>query len=128
MPEESIWPSSINALIVAGFVVGLLLYIASDMSVTHVKMKESFERLEAKHYAHVTYHCLKKGKEYIELDKISKSDLRKCGINVKVEIIDIITGEKKQLSYNWFGNRNHEIAINIKSGDSIHPGWLRIEY
>jgi|GEM_PF-6084787 hypothetical protein len=130
MPEETIWPSTANVFIVTAFVVVLTLYIASDIAITKAKITESFERVKEKHIAHLAGHCLSSANNYIEItDEMAAEDaLKKCRIKAKVIITDSASGKTTELNRNWWGNKNHEIAVLIKSGKDINPGWLRVEF
>lgn len=130
MPESSIPVSGLNDIIFIAFIIVLVTYVGINFADLEVKMVQTFDHIEAKHIAHLVESCLKEGKEYIESTKVYIVDLEKCRLDADyIEVKDAINPKiAGSAGKNWKGNRNHRIAINIKDGDEIHPGWLYVEF
>lgn len=131
MPEAEISIRSINLIIFVAFVVVSILFVGYNLADTDVKMGEAYRSIGIKHAAHLVEKCLANDNGQID---IMTAKLRSCASTYdidKIELTDIVTGQKKPESgwwnINFIGNTNHKIAVLIKNGDEIHPGWLYVE-
>ncbi|MBL7206256.1 MAG: hypothetical protein ISS36_01515 [Candidatus Aenigmarchaeota archaeon] len=126
MPEQNTLVSGFNDIIFVAFVVALIIYVGINFTDLQVKMDQTFDVAEVKHIAHLAENCLKGGNDYIDLDDIN---MENCMFDADLMIItDAITGKEKKEGWNIIGSRSHRIAVNIKAGDDIHPGWLYVEF
>ncbi len=126
MGESNTLVFAVNCLIFAGFLALLISLVSSGFGKTKIEMEESYEMIHAKHIAHMAEYCLKQGKDYIDAD--TPLNLGSCKIGAKITITDVVTGKSLTPIGSGLGKRNHVIAVNIKSGDEMHVGWLRVEF